>query len=172
MSSGLPRSPQNLIQKVPYAASGRPAPHAAGYSGNSQQQPINSPLLSDPDRTTTSQARERGEEAVIVAAQRAVDNGAAFNLSDFSHSRYSSGLWSSSSVRSARLGTPLRSQGDEFSLSASFPSANNKVHPVPIAVAATPADFGTNSSRYPSQKASFLPFFYRECVRLEITLAV
>ena len=130
---------------MPNAASGRPAPLAAVYSGNSPQ-PVNSPLLSDADRSTTSQARERGE-AVHAPARCGVENGAVFDLSDFS--RYSSGLWSSSSVRSARLGTPLRPQGDDFSLSASFPSANNKVHPVPIAVAATPADFGTNSSRYP-----------------------
>ena len=68
------------------------------------------------------------------------------NFADFS--RYSSGLWSSSSARSsANLATPLRPQSDDFSLSASFPSANNKVHPVPIAVAATPSDFGAISSR-------------------------
>ena len=125
---------------------GRPA-NAAGLAGGATQ-PINSPMLSDLDRSTTSQARERGGMVDRMTSRMSSQKKIQIysNFADFS--RYSSGLWSSSSARSQNLATPLRPQSDDFSLSASFPSANNKVHPVPIAVAATPSDFGANSSRY------------------------
>ena len=63
---------QNLIQKVPNP-SGRP-PNVGGVAGASQ--PINSPMLSDLDRSTTSQTRERGEAGAGI--QKYVPRGATF----------------------------------------------------------------------------------------------
>ena len=66
---------QNLIQKVP-----NPAGRSGGGLAGASSQQINSPMMSDLDRSTASQARERGGEAGWIPEKSVPTRGAQFKF--------------------------------------------------------------------------------------------